>query len=136
MTGVQTCALPIFYLNVSFRFLFGSEDAMTYLLWLLWEIRKETFQAPSTESGSWSATALFWLFRFSAQISSFRGAWVAQSVKLPTSAQLMISWVVSSCPTLGSGLTVQSLEPALGSVSPSLSAPLSLTLCLSKMNKC
>ena len=34
-----------------------------------------------------------------------RGAWVAQSVELPTSAQVMISWFVSSSPTMGSVLT-------------------------------
>ena len=53
----------------------------------------------------------------------FRGAWVAQSVKRPTSAQDMISQSVSSSPALGSVLTAQSLEPVLDSVSPSLSAP-------------
>ena len=47
------------------------------------------------------------------------GAWVAQSVKCPTSAQVMISWFVSSSPTLGSVLTAQSLEPASDSLSPS-----------------
>ena len=66
----------------------------------------------------------------------YRGAWVAQSVKRLTSAQVMISQSVSSSPTLGSVLTTQSLEPVSDSVSPSLSAPPPLTLCLSKMNKC
>ena len=51
------------------------------------------------------------------------GAWVAQLVKRPTSAQVMISWFVTSSPELGSVLTAQSLEPALDSVSPSLCAP-------------
>ena len=51
------------------------------------------------------------------------GAWVAQSVKRPTSAQVTISLFVGSSPALGSVLTAQSLEPALDSVSPSLSAP-------------
>ena len=54
---------------------------------------------------------------------SDRGAWVAQSVKHPTSAQVMISQSVSSSPALGSVLTAQSLEPASDSVSPSLSPP-------------
>ena len=69
-----------------------------------------------------------------------RGAWVAQSVKQPTSAQVMISWFVSSSPTSGSVLTAQSLEPTSDSVSPSLSAhPLlalafSLSLSLSKIS--
>ena len=52
------------------------------------------------------------------------GALVAQSVKRPTSAQVMISQFVSSSPMMGSVLTAQSLEPVLDSVSPSLSAPL------------
>ena len=52
------------------------------------------------------------------------GAWVAQSVKCPTSAQVTISWSESSSPVSGSVLTARSLEPALDSVSPSLSLPL------------
>ena len=59
-----------------------------------------------------------------------RGAWVAQSVKHPTSAQVIILQFVSLSPTSGSVLTAQSLEPASHSVSPSLSAPHPLTLCL------
>ena len=61
----------------------------------------------------------------------YRGAWVAQSVERPTSAQVMISRSMSSSPASGSVLTAQSLEPASDSVSPSLSAPPLLTLCLS-----
>ena len=65
------------------------------------------------------------------------GAWVAQSVEHPTSAQVMISWLVSLSPTSGSVLTARSLEPDLDSVSPSLSAAPLLALCLSlsKINK-
>ena len=51
------------------------------------------------------------------------GAWVASSVECPTSAQVMISQLMSSSPTSGSVLTAQSLERALDSVPPSLSAP-------------
>ena len=58
------------------------------------------------------------------------GTWVAQSVKQPTLAQVMISRFMSPIPTSGSVLTAQSLEPASDSVSPSLSAPPLLTLCL------
>ena len=61
-----------------------------------------------------------------------RGTWVAQSVKRPTSAQVMISQLVGSSPAWGSELTAQSLEPASHSVSPSLSAPLLLALGLSQ----
>ena len=60
-----------------------------------------------------------------------RGAWVAQSVECPTSAQVMISQSVSSSPASDSVLIAQSLEPAWDSVSPSLSAPPLLVLCLS-----
>ena len=50
------------------------------------------------------------------------------SVKHPTSAQVMISRFVGLSPTSGYVLTVQSLEPALDSVSPSLSLSLSLSV--------
>ena len=63
------------------------------------------------------------------------GAWVAQSVKHPTSAQVMISRSVSSSPASGSVLTAQSLEPASDSVSPSLSDPPPFMLCLSLSQK-
>ena len=56
--------------------------------------------------------------------------WVAQSVKHPTSAQVMISRLMNSSPASSSVRTAQSLEPASDSVSPSLSAL--LMLCLSK----
>ena len=56
---------------------------------------------------------------------------MAQSVKHPTPAQVMTSWFVGSSPTLGSVLTVQSLEPASDSVSPSFSDPPLLTCLLS-----
>ena len=61
------------------------------------------------------------------------GAWVAQSIKRLTSAQVKISQFVSWSPISGSVLTVQSLEAASDSVFPSLSAspPLALPLCLS-----
>ena len=62
---------------------------------------------------------------------------MAQSVKRLTSAQVMISRSVSSSSMSGSVLTAQSLKPASNSVSPSLSVPPLLTLCLSlsKINK-
>ena len=59
------------------------------------------------------------------------GTWVAQSVEGPTSAQVLITQFVSSSPAPGSVLTAQSLEPTSDSVSPPLSAPPPLTLCLS-----
>ena len=55
---------------------------------------------------------------------------MAQLVKHPTSAQVMISRSVGSSPVPGSVLTAQSLEPVADSVSRSLSAPRPLTLCL------
>ena len=65
------------------------------------------------------------------------GTRVVQLVERPTSAQVMILQSMSSSPALASVLTAQSLEPALDSVSPSLSAPLLLALSLppSKINK-
>ena len=63
---------------------------------------------------------------------------MAQLVKLPTSAQVMISRFVGLSPMWGSVLTAQSLEPASDSVSPSLSLTLhcllSLSLSLSNIN--
>ena len=64
-----------------------------------------------------------------------RGAWVAQSVKRPTSAQVMISRFLGLSPTSGSMLTAQSLEPVSDSVSPSLPAAPLLVLYLSFKNK-
>ena len=68
---------------------------------------------------------------YTSQKASMCSAWVAQSVKRPTSAQVMISWFVSSSPLLGSVLTAQSLEPVSDSVSPLLSAPPLFVLCFS-----
>ena len=51
------------------------------------------------------------------------GAWVAQSVEHPTSAQVMISQSVSLSPASGSVLTARSLDPA-----SDLCLPLSLPL--------
>ena len=45
---------------------------------------------------------------------------MAQTIKRPTSAQVMISQIMGSSPVSGSALTAQSLEPASDSVSPSL----------------
>ena len=59
---------------------------------------------------------------------------MVQSVKQPTLAQVMISGSVSSSSTSGSVLAAQSLEPALDSISPCLSAPPLHSLSLSKIN--
>ena len=69
-----------------------------------------------------------------------RGTWVAQLVKHPTSAQVLILKFMGFSPALGSGLTAQSLEPASNSLSPSLSLSSSpactlVSLCLSKIKK-
>ena len=50
-------------------------------------------------------------------------------------SQVTISRSVSSSPASGSGLMAQSLEPVSDSVSPSLSAPPPLMLCLSLKSK-
>ena len=57
------------------------------------------------------------------RIGLTQGTGVAQSVKRLTSAQVMILQLVSSSPMSGSVLTAQRLEPALDSVSLSLSVP-------------
>ena len=67
--------------------------------------------------------------------------WVAQSVKHLTSARVMMWQFLSLSPESGSVLTAESLEPASDYVSPSLSTPPPLVLCLcpslslSKINK-
>ena len=60
-----------------------------------------------------------------------QGAVGAQSVRPPTSAQVMISGFVGSGPMPGSVLTAQSLESASDSVSPPLSVSLLPALYLS-----
>ena len=60
------------------------------------------------------------------------GAWVAQLVKHPTLAQVMMSRSVSLSPVSGSVLTAQSLGPVSDSVYPSLSDPPPFVLSLSK----
>ena len=73
------------------------------------------------------------------KVNKHWGAWVAQSVERPTSAQVMILRSMGSSPASGSVLTAWSLEPASDSVSPSLSDRppfmLSLSLSVSKINK-
>ena len=76
-------------------------------------------------------TTYRYIMLYTLNIGNFGGAWVAQSVKRPTSAQVTISRSVSSSPASGSLLMAQSLEPASDSVSPSLSAPPPFMLCLS-----
>ena len=66
---------------------------------------------------------------------SFQEPGGAQSVKCPTSAQVMISRSMGWSPVLGSVLTAQSLDAALDSVSPPLSAPPPLVFSLSLKNK-
>ena len=60
---------------------------------------------------------------------------MAQSVKRPTLAQVMVMQSEGSSPALGSVLMARSLEPALDSVSPSLSVPPLLVLSLSLKRK-
>ena len=58
---------------------------------------------------------------------------MAQLVKCPTLAQVMILWFVSSKPHMG--LSAVSVEPSLDSLSPSLCpSPLALSISLSKIN--
>ena len=60
---------------------------------------------------------------------------MALPVERPTLAQVMISQLMSSSPASDSVLTARSLEPALDSVSPSLSAPNPLAFCLRVSHK-
>ena len=83
----------------------------------------------STNLPAWWYLSLCLILKYS------RGTWVAQSVKRPTSAQVMISRSVSSSPALGSVLIAQSLEPVSDSVSPSFSEPPQFMLCLSLSQK-
>ena len=71
------------------------------------------------------------------KVIHIRGAWVAQLVEHPTSAQVMISRSMGLSPVLGSVLTAQSLESVSDSVSPSLSdpPPFMLSVSVSKINK-
>ena len=80
---------------------------------------------PSKDKGPWATPQSYFNNNKKDEIKkgNTRSAWVAQSVEQPTSAQVMISQLVSSSPASGSVLTAQSLEPASDSVSPSLSAP-------------
>ena len=66
------------------------------------------------------------------------GTWVIKSVKCLTSAQVMISWLVSFNPVSGSVQTAPSMEPALDSVSlslPSLACAVSVSVSLSETFK-
>ena len=74
---------------------------------------------------------------------NFRGTWVAQLVKQPTLAQVVISRFMGSSPLSGSVLTAQSLELlwilclplSLPLPQITLSVSLSLSLSLSLKNK-
>ena len=74
--------------------------------------------------------------KFSVKLLFYRAPGWLSRLSVLTSAQVMISRFVGSSPALGSVLTAQSLESASASFSPSLSTPLQLLLCLSKINKC
>uniref|UniRef100_A0A8C8YG48 Rho family-interacting cell polarization regulator 2 n=1 Tax=Panthera leo TaxID=9689 RepID=A0A8C8YG48_PANLE len=91
---------------------------------VLWSVRFSRFSVAegygSSVSQGFLGCNVFSTF-YSKLSSRSRGAWVAQLVERPTSAQVMISQSVSSSPASGSVLTAQSLEPASDSGSPSLS---------------
>ena len=73
--------------------------------------------ASDAVSPSLSALPLLTLCLSLSKINKHWGTLLAQSVERPTSAQVMISQLMSSSPALGSVLTAQSLEPASDSVS-------------------
>ena len=95
--------------------------------------RASSFQARELELRTVSAQLSSYVpARFVKKISGAPGA---QSVQHPASAEVMISGFVGSSPTWGSVLTARSLEPALDSVSPSLSDPPLLTLALLSLSQ-
>ena len=99
----------------------------------MYSVQRTHIQDPVSGHSFW---CLFHLIELALKSGGLRVTWVAQSVKRLTSAQVMNSQFVGLSPASGSVLTAQSLEPALDSVSPSLSAPPPLMLCLyQKMNK-
>ena len=75
-------------------------------------------------------------WQYNAKLASmrFRDTWVVQSVKCLTSAQVMISKFMSSSPTSGSLLSVQSLLRILCPPRRPYPCHLSLPLFLSKIN--
>ena len=88
--------------------------------------QKSKLEKPETEE---STTVGFYLYKVQksaneSMLFRIRGAWVVQSVKHLTSAQVMILRFVSSSPELGSPLSAQSPLQSL-----------SLSLSLSKINK-
>ena len=89
------------------------------------------FGPTSFSLAAFPSLSFFHLLDFPRKKFLSEGTWVAQSVKRPTSAQVMISWFMSWSPASGSVLTAQSLEPALDSVSSSLSLCPSPTRALS-----
>ena len=89
------------------------------------------------DQGVESLQETLWLIGLAVVVLSFRtsealGRLLAQSVKCPTLAQVMILGLMSSSSVSGSVLTAQSLEPASDSGSPSITAPPLLALSLSK----
>ena len=98
---------------------------------------RESLYSASSASLAWPIGLQLHQWKNGCRVAGFTssGAWVAQSVKRLTSAQVMISQLVSSSPASGSVLTAQSLEAASVSVSPSVSASTLLMLCLSLSQK-
>ena len=86
---------------------------------------QETSRREATEFSNWYSV-----------FQQRRGAWVAQSLKHPTLAHVMIRRLVSSRPASDSVLTAWSLEPAFVSLSvcrtpPPTPRPCSFSLSLS-----
>ena len=129
-----------------------SEASPSSFIWGHWKIIWQTTQRQRNVKQWWGINAIYHVFHWPRELeihfcnvlwdsciikASPGDAWVAQSVKRPTSAQVMISQFVSSSPASGSVLTAQSLEPASDSVSPSLcsSPTCTLSVCLSLKNQ-
>ena len=110
------------------RFLFTELNWPKWGFVKSWDINRR--DCPPPEEGKGPRAELFKLSMLKDQLKKILGVpgWLSWlSIWLLISAQVMISWFVSSSPKTGSALTVQSL---LGILSPSLSAPLLLVLSL------
>ena len=91
-------------------------------LWCVWAhlLSTELSLGSQIGSGSERVRVTDLVREFQDKTNLTRDAWVAQSVKRLTLAEVMISWFVGSSPMSGSVLTAWSLGPALDSVSPIL----------------
>ena len=116
---LQVTGAPGWLSQLSVQLLISVQVTISRFMWLCTDGMEPAWDSLSPSLSDPPPLAL----SLSKSRNKHRGAWVAQLVELPTSAQVMISQSVGLCPTSGSVLTAWSLEPASDSVSFSLSAP-------------